>query len=178
MNVMSGSPLAIVIAIVCAVVLLRLITGLASGSNSPSLDPVAKPLLTPRESAALDTLERILPAHRIHAQVSMGALLQAPRRPGSRATPINRNSFAQKIVDFVVQDRATGSVVALIEVDDPSHNAARDAKRDAMTVKAGYTTIRIPARSKLSIAEVRLALAPLLASNCADLPPTMTPKRS
>ncbi|MBY0375296.1 MAG: hypothetical protein K2Q23_14970, partial [Bryobacteraceae bacterium] len=66
--------------------------------------------------------------------------------------------------DFVVQDRSSGSVVALIEVDESSHVARRDQDRDAMTQRAGYTTIRIPARAKPALPDVRLALAPLLQS--------------
>ncbi|MGO7251533.1 hypothetical protein ACCS63_34945, partial [Rhizobium brockwellii] len=62
----------------------------------------------------------------------------------------------------VVQDRNSGAIVALIEVDDYSHNAAHDAKRDAMTARAGYTTLRIPGRTKPTLANVRQALAPLL----------------
>jgi very-short-patch-repair endonuclease len=94
----------------------------------------------------------------------MGALLRAPRRDGRKASAADRNSFSQKIVDFVVQDRLSGSVVALVEVDDSSHVARRDRERDAMTQRAGYTTIRIPARAKPALPDVRLALAPLLQS--------------
>ena len=51
----------------------------------------------------LIVLEEIFPMYRFHAQVAMGALLKDP---------------------------TTGRVVALIEVDDGSHNAARDRIRD------------------------------------------------
>ena len=81
--------------------------------------------------------------YRIHAQVAMGALLKAPARLGRRSSFADRNGFSQKIVDFVIHDLATGAVIALVEVDDYSHDAARDRKRDAMTTRAGYLTIRI-----------------------------------
>ncbi|WJM30032.1 DUF2726 domain-containing protein (plasmid) [Novosphingobium resinovorum] len=81
----------------------------------------------------LIALERALPHCRIHAQVAMGALLKAPTNPLRKSRHSDRNAFSQKIVDFVAQDRATGAILALIEVDDYSHNAARDRARDAMT---------------------------------------------
>lgn len=107
--------------------------------------PIAKEFMTRREQAMLEALEHVLPMYRIHAQVAMGALLAAPRRPGRQSNPADRNAFSQKIVDFVIVDPAVGKVLALVELDDRSHNLARDRARDAMTARAGYETIRIPA---------------------------------
>lgn len=167
-----GSSLAMIIFLGCAFALLILLNNSSSSPGGPTepvpaqaqAEPVARQFLTEREEAMLAAIEQILPGHRIHAQVSMGALLRAPRRDGRKASAADRNSFSQKIVDFVVQDRSSGSVVALIEVDDSSHVARRDQDRDAMTQRAGYTTIRIPARAKPALPDVRLALAPLLQS--------------
>lgn len=153
-------PLAIVAIVACALVLAAVFKSLTGSGGPPA--PERRRFLTPRESAMLAAIERILPAHRVHAQVAMGALLQVPRRAGRRATPADRNSFSQKVVDFVIQDRASDAVVALIEVDDHTHDSARDRARDAMTSRAGYRTIRIPGRTKPTLAEVRQALRPLL----------------
>lgn len=160
MSGLSLSPFALIILVVGAAVLLALFKGTIGAGGPPA--PERRPFLTPRESAMLSAIEQILPAHRIHAQVAMGALLRAPRGIGRRTTPADRNAFAQKIVDFVVQDREDGAIVALIEVDDHTHNPARDRARDAMTARAGYRTIRIPARAKPTLPDVRLALMPLL----------------
>lgn len=101
-----------------------------------------KALLTPPERKFLVLLEAALPECRIHAQVSMGALLVPvkglPRGSHSRV----RNRFSQKIVDFVVEDRDSGAVIALIELDDRTHAASRDRDRDLMTGEAGYRTVR------------------------------------
>lgn len=56
-----------------------------------------------------------------------------------------RNRFDRKIVDFVLEDRSSGDVLALVELDDRTHSVARDRKRDEITRAAGYATIRIPA---------------------------------
>ena len=103
----------------------------------------AKPLLTERERAARAIIERVLPHARVHVRVSMGALLQAKggfRRGDAVRT---RNTFSQKVVDFVIEDRASGGILALVELDDRSHNAFRDRLRNKMTASAGYFTIRL-----------------------------------
>lgn len=144
-----GSNLPLLIFIGSAVLILALLRGMLGSSGPPA--PVAKPLMTRREEAMLVVLEQILPMYRFHAQVAMGALLKVPARVGHRTSPADRNAFSQKIVDFVVQDPTTGKVVALIEVDDRTHNAATDRIRDAMTAGAGYRTFRIPASARPSI---------------------------
>ncbi len=136
-----------------SILLVALIVGLSwskllsrSGPQKP-LVPVARRFMTTREQAMLAALEHILPMYRIHAQVAMGALLKVPSVPGRRVTPADWNPFARKIVDFVVEDPTTGRVIALIEVDDSSHDADKDRERDMMTARAGYRTVRIPART-------------------------------
>ncbi len=116
-----------------------------SFTSQQPLPPVARPFMTQREQAMLAALEHVLPMYRIHAQVAMGALLKVPSVPGRRVIPADWNPFARKIVDFVVEDPTTGRVIALIEIDDRSHDAEKDRERDAMTARAGYRTLRIPA---------------------------------
>jgi len=84
----------------------------------------------------------------------MGAILAAPKKTGRRASPADRIMFSQKIVDFVVQDRVDGWIIALVEVDDSTHNAVRDSNRDAMTSGAGYRTIRIPKSARPIVADI------------------------
>ena len=54
-----------------------------------------------------------------------------------------RNKFNRKVTDFVVLNKKL-EVLAIIELDDPSHigQEARDAARDAMFHDAGYRVIR------------------------------------
>ncbi|RVT38681.1 DUF2726 domain-containing protein [Sphingobium algorifonticola] len=118
------------------------------------LAPVAKPFMTQREQAMLAVLEHVLPMYRIHAQVAMGALLKVSSVPGRRVTPADWNPFARKIVDFVVEDPTTGRVVALIEIDDRSHDDEKDRQRDKMTAQAGYLTLRIPAGTRPAVQSV------------------------
>ncbi len=153
MNVLSDIPLIPFLMLVLIVVLIPLFKVRRA---SPRFRK--RRLLTDSEARVLNFLEIALPAHRIFAQVSMGALLEAAEadRKLARST---RNRFAQKIVDFVVVSRSTFDVVAIVELDDRTHRADRDARRDAMTAAAGYVTIRIPSRPQPTSASVRDAVA-------------------
>jgi len=97
-----------------------------------------KMILTKHEQAMFSRLVQSLQPSEfvVLAQVAMGALLVAKNGE-------NRNKFAQKIVDFVVTDRAF-NVLAIIELDDSSHKGREksDAMRDDMLKSAGYTVLR------------------------------------
>lgn len=116
-----------------------------SRPSGPTLDVRPAPLMTNMERRTITYLEAALPWARIHAQVSMGAIL-APKKGLSRpqATTV-RNRFSSKRVDFVVEDKGTGKVVLLIELDDRYHRPEQDAQRDRMMAAAGYATLRLPA---------------------------------
>ena len=53
-----------------------------------------------------------------------------------------RAKFDRKIADFVICERRTLIVVAVVELDDRTHDAQADRQRDAITRAAGYQTIR------------------------------------
>lgn len=146
-NYLAQHPLVVPILIGVAVVLFLMSHGMSAVPPAP----VAKPFLTSREQAMLFALEEVLPMYRVHTQVAMGALLTVPKRLGRRSTPADRNAFSQKIVDFVIFDQTTGKIVALVELDDRTHDAQKDRTRDAMTAHAGYQTIRIPASARPTV---------------------------
>lgn len=116
-------------------------------SRRPIVRVQARPLLTQREREVLVLIERAVPHARVYGQVALGALLRAAPGQNRSERAIARNGFSQKIVDFVIESRVTGTVLALVELDDRSHDAAKDAQRDAMTAAAGYRTVRLPAGS-------------------------------
>ena len=51
-------------------------------------------------------------------------------------------------------------VLAVVELDDRTHNAERDAKRDTMLLSAGYRTLRFPSKRKPSEAEIAAFFPP------------------
>jgi len=51
-------------------------------------------------------------------------------------------------------ERGSLEVVALIELDDRTHNATADRQRDAITKTAGYQTFRFPSKQKPTEAQI------------------------
>jgi very-short-patch-repair endonuclease len=113
-----------------------------------------KPLLTENEKAFFLRLQRALPGFHVFPQVSFAAFLSVDGRLLQQEGWAIRSKFNRKIVDFVVCTRGTLEVVALIELDDRTHSAGANRKRDEMTQAAGYRTFRFPAKQKPTEAEI------------------------
>lgn len=126
-----------------------------SGKWIPAGAIKPKRIMTEAEWKMIKIIERHYPNTYIMAQVSFDGIIQAYSEGFSERQSI-RARFSQKRADFVLIDRNTGAVVVIIELDDRSHNAEKDAERDAMTRMAGYKTIRVPS---LRDAERTLAAA-------------------
>lgn len=118
----------------------------------------ARALLTDNELDFVLRLQEALPEFHILPQVSMGALMEPDLDDEDIVEPGRflsiRGRFAQKVVDFVVVDELY-QIVALVELDDQTHDADKDAERDAMTSMAGYLTIRYDSRQKPPPEEIR-----------------------
>lgn len=118
----------------------------------------SRPLMTENELEFCHRLEDALPEYRVLVQVSMGAILE----PDMDDEPVSepgrflsiRGRFAQKVIDFVIVDDEY-QIVALVELDDRTHDADRDAERDRMTGMAGYLTFRYDSRDKPAPEEIR-----------------------
>ena len=145
-------------AICVAVIKAKLGRGAEAG-NSEEVKFKQKALLTPNELEFLGRLEASAPELRFFPQVAMGALLDpAVSRNDGKAYFRARGMFSQKIVDFVAQRRSDGGVVAIIELDDRTHESGKDAKRDAMLASAGYRVIRWSSTSKPDASAIRASL--------------------
>lgn len=70
----------------------------------------AKAPLTERKRATRGIIERVLPHTRVHAQVSIGTLLQPKGCFGRNEATRTRYKFSAKVVDFVIEDRASGAI--------------------------------------------------------------------
>lgn len=133
------------------------------GRNDSAAKFKPKPLLTSNELEFLARLEAAMPELRFFVQVAMGALIDpAVARSDSKAYYRLRGMFSQKIVDFVAQNRENGSIVAVIELDDRTHDTGKDAKRDAMLTSAGYRIIRWHSKTKPDAAAIRAQLTTTL----------------
>ena len=153
-------PALIVCAAVAGVLVLKARLAARGGASATQADKFnAKSMLTLNELEFLGRLEAAAPEFRICPQVAMGSLLEpgVPRNQGQAYMRL-RSMFAQKIVDFVAQNRESGEIVAIIELDDRTHNAAKDARRDTMLASAGYKTVRWASAAKPDVAAIRSAL--------------------
>ena len=148
----------LILGAVVLLALLALAAILVAGTSKKTLPIVAKQLMTNREREAITVLEQIFPNCRIHSQVAMAAVLTTKSGLDKKTRAGMRNRFDRKIIDFVVEKRSDGEVIMIVELDDRTHNASKDASRDAMTAAAGYRTVRIPPKTKLDFP----TLAPLL----------------
>jgi hypothetical protein len=113
-----------------------------------------KPLMTPNETEFFHRLQRALPAYQVFPQVSFAAFLTDDGTLSTKVRWSLRRNFDRKIADFVVCERGSLKVVALIELDDRTHNACADRQRDAITKAVGYQTFRFQSKRKPTDAEI------------------------
>ncbi len=158
------------VGIIAALAFARAVIGAICKSRAPHV--VARPLLTGAELKFFHILADVLPGYFIACQVSMGALLRPHSDLKGREWWATYGRFSQKIIDFVVIDRGTGSVVVLVELDDRSHSVKKDAARDAMLEYAGYQVVRFGNRPWPTADRVRERFADL------DLQVVSTPSRT
>lgn len=115
----------------------------------------ARRILTANETEFYGRLRKALtPRYTILSQVSMSALLEPKPQYTGREYMQLRAKFSQKYVDFVICDPDTVEVIALIELDDITHDPEKDALRDEMTEGAGYVTVRWHSRNKPSVQDI------------------------
>ncbi|MEX3968703.1 DUF2726 domain-containing protein [Paraburkholderia sp. EG286B] len=114
-----------------------------------------QPILTANEAEFFRRVGRALPDVYIFPQVAMSALI-TPKSKG-KAGLTDFRLISQKRVDFAVYTAGL-ELLAVVELDDRTHNRARDAKRDAFLDTAGIRTVRLQSRNKPDEREIRVAL--------------------
>ena len=136
----------IIFAVFAALVMLAKRTRASGSGDEPWPFYAKKPLSAP-ELILYERLGRALPDRIVLAQASLGRMLGVKKGKnfGEWFNRINRMS-----ADFVVCSK-DGAVVAVIELDDASHDRAdrkmADAKKDKALASAGIRIVRWQARS-------------------------------
>jgi hypothetical protein len=134
----------------------------------------ARELLSPRERSLFQRLSSLYPKHQIFVQVALSQLIDVDRNyPESESI---RARYKQLIADFVLC-RSDLTVVAVIELDDRSHERrarqGADARKTKALVDAGLRLVRIPAGVLPSEEELREIIDADRAAGEPSEPPKM-----
>lgn len=154
------------IIVVALVVILAVVKAKSQGGIGDEIWPfyAKKPLSQP-EQVLYFRLVQALPEHIILAQVQLSRLLGVKKGNNYHAwfNRINRMS-----ADFVVCNKDS-SIVAVIELDDATHQKedrqAADAKKDKALSSAAIRIVRWQAKAIPDIAAIQAAFLPNIAVN-------------
>ena len=90
-------------------------------------------------------------------------LADVVRCPPELWDTVHGRRLSQKHVDFVVYDRYTAAIIAVVELDDRSHDAKarqdRDVFVDHVLGELGVAIIRVRAASNYNVESLRYRLA-------------------
>jgi very-short-patch-repair endonuclease len=133
----------------------------------------AKPLFSPAERSFLGVMDSVLPKERrIFAKVRLVDLVQPKGGLSKEARQSALNRISAKHVDFVLCDGGSLAVLAVVELDDSSHGAAKRIVRDAFVDEclkaAGISIVRIPAKASYRTEDLRPVLAAIGAEPSAS----------
>jgi len=124
-------------------------------------------LFSAAELRFLRVLEKALDRHtRVYAKVRIADVVRV--RPGVDKRHFFRafNRIACKHLDYVLCEADSCAILAVIELDDRSHNRPerreRDAFVDAVMKASGIPILHIPVRARYDLRELKAELRPLL----------------
>lgn len=124
-------------------------------------------VMTPNEMEFFGRIGRALPGLHVCPQIAMHALIE-PTSANSKTRLADFRRISQKVVDFTVFD-AQWAIVAIIELDDRTHLAGRDAIRDGFTSAAGIRTLRYQSRSKPDESQIAADISAIRAESTPTL---------
>jgi len=82
----------------------------------------------------------------------LALIAPATKDPKARASALNR--IARKRIDYVIYTDKL-ELLCVVELDDRTHKANRDAERDTMLASAGIQTVRWQSKNKPSVEEIK-----------------------
>lgn len=113
----------------------------------------ARRLQTTNEEEFFMRLRRAVPELHVFPQVALSALVEA-RGASNQDRLAAFRRISQKRVDWAICDQDL-EVVCVVELDDATHDARRDADRDRILRSAGIPCIRWQSRGRPNSGEVR-----------------------
>jgi hypothetical protein len=113
-------------------------------------------IMTPNEMEFFSRLEKAWPQGYIFPQVAMSALIQ-PTAIDRKKYMNDFRKISQKRVDYAIFTAAM-HLVCIVELDDATHDPAKDAIRDGMLMDAGIPTVRWHSKRKPSVPQIQKKL--------------------
>lgn len=115
-----------------------------------------QPIMTANEREFYQRLLKACPDCEIWPQVPILALLRPEAKEGTRAFWMAFRQISNMRVDWVVAQDL--EVLAVIELDDRSHDAQKDARRDQILKSCGYRVIRFQSNRRPEPKEIHEAI--------------------
>jgi hypothetical protein len=169
--------------IVCVVVAIMVMASLSKPSNqtlqSPAIEESSKStiayeaipaLLTPAERSFFGVLQQALASdYQIFAKVRLADIVRPVRSPSRSGWRSAFNRITGKHVDFVLCDSERLGIVAVVELDDRTHErferGVRDSLVDTALADAKIPVLRVSARQAYSPAQIREQVQSLFRSH-------------
>lgn len=149
-------------ALLIAIALLLIIAALWRGHRRYPYQ-AAPSLFSAAELRFLQVLEKsITRKHKVYAKVRIADIVQVRSGLSGSRFFSAFNAIACKHVDYVICERATGEIAAVIELDDRSHDRPerqnRDAFVDAVMHASGLPILHIPVQKRYNVQALKSEL--------------------
>lgn len=159
-------PTLLIVAVVALVLLaiaaslVRLIGRQQTAQSVASAYEAVPALLTPAERSFFGVLQQAVASdYQIFAKVRLADIVRPVRSPSRSGWQSAFNRITGKHVDFVLCDSARLDVVAVIELDDRTHErferGVRDGLVDSALTDARIPVLRVSVRQSYSPAQIR-----------------------
>lgn len=113
----------------------------------------ARSIMTKNELEFFYRIARAVPDHFVFPQVSLQALIE-PSSSNSKVAETDRRRIAQQRADYVICE-PNGRIVAVIELDDRTHEVKKDRIRDSRLRQAGVRVLRYRSKTKPGAEQIR-----------------------
>ena len=157
--------------VILLLVVLKLLFGKNNAAGQPYKYFLNKTLFTPAERSFLGVLDlAVADQYRIFGKVRIADILLPAKGLSKSHWQIAFNKVSAKHFDFVLCNKQTLEVIAVIELDDKSHQKTRTQHRDSLIssacATAGLPLVRFAAQSSYQVTEIQQKIqAELTAKN-------------
>jgi len=153
--------------LVIATVLTRLIPRRRGNQIVAGAYEALPTLLSPAERSFFGVLQQATAAeYQIFAKVRLADIVKPIRNPSRSGWQSGFNRISGKHVDFILCDLSSLAIVAVIELDDRTHErferSTRDALVDSALTDAHIPVLRVAARQSYSPSQIREQLTQVL----------------